>query len=89
METDGGYLGDGGVVEVDPQLELGVEEEGGIVLAVVGHHAHQPMRRHLLAIDVVKKNSLCFRPTEVAKRVGPNEPVACWSRAQSKSSTIN
>ena len=30
-----------GVVEVDPHLELGVEEEGGVVLAVVGDNTDQ------------------------------------------------
>lgn len=30
-----------GVVEVHPLANLGLEEEGGVVLAVVAHHAHQ------------------------------------------------
>lgn len=30
-----------GVVEVHPLAYLGLEEEGGVVLAVVAHHAHQ------------------------------------------------
>lgn len=30
-----------GVVEVHPLAYLGLKEEGGVVLAVVAHHAHQ------------------------------------------------
>lgn len=30
-----------GVVEVHPLAYLGLEEEGGVVLAIVAHHAHQ------------------------------------------------
>lgn len=30
-----------GVVKVHPLAYLGLEEEGGVVLAVVAHHAHQ------------------------------------------------
>lgn len=36
---------DGRVVKVDPQLELRVEEEGGVMFSIVRHYAHQPMRR--------------------------------------------
>lgn len=35
------HLFDLGVVEVHPFTYLGLEEEGGVVLAVVAHHAHQ------------------------------------------------
>lgn len=35
------HLFDVGVVEVHPLAYLGLEEEGGVVLAVVAHHAHQ------------------------------------------------
>lgn len=35
------HLFDVGVVEVHPLAYLGLEEEGGVVLAIVAHHAHQ------------------------------------------------
>lgn len=35
------YLFDMCVVKVHPLAYLGLEEEGGVVLAVVTHHAHQ------------------------------------------------
>lgn len=35
------HLFDVGVVEVHPLAYLGLEEEGGVVLTVVAHHAHQ------------------------------------------------
>jgi hypothetical protein len=34
-------LSDCGVVKVDPCLEFGVEDEGGIVFAIVTHHGNQ------------------------------------------------
>lgn len=39
--TTASHLFDVGVVEVHPLAYLGLEEEGGVVLAVVAHHAHQ------------------------------------------------
>ena len=39
----GPNLADGCVVKVDPQLEFRVEEEGGVVFAVVSDDAHQPV----------------------------------------------
>lgn len=39
------HLFDVGVVEVHPLAYLGLEEEGGVVLAVVAHHAHQVQLR--------------------------------------------
>lgn len=41
QEESPAYLLDMGVVEVHPLADLGLEEEGGVVLAVVTHHAHQ------------------------------------------------
>lgn len=35
------HLFDVGVVEVHPLAYLGLEEKGGVVLAIVAHHAHQ------------------------------------------------
>lgn len=41
QEKSSVYLLDVGVVEVHPLADLGLEEEGGVVLAVIAHHAHQ------------------------------------------------
>lgn len=41
MQSAVSHLFDVGVVEVHPLAYLGLEEEGGVVLAVVAHHAHQ------------------------------------------------
>lgn len=41
MQSPVSHLFDVGIVEVHPLAYLGLEEEGGVVLAVVAHHAHQ------------------------------------------------
>lgn len=46
-----------GIVEVDPNAKLRVEEEGGVVFAVVGHHADQfvfDVLRPSLVADLVE-----------------------------------
>lgn len=35
------YLSDGSIIEVDPLLQLGVEDEGGVMFTVVTHDCGQ------------------------------------------------
>ena len=55
-------LADGGVVEVDPQLQFGVKEESRVMFAVVRDDAHQAVRRQLrpAAVDDILEDVVQF-----------------------------
>jgi len=44
------YLSDGGIIEVDPLVELGVVDEGGVVFAVVADDGRQVESRQRVPI---------------------------------------